>query len=82
MTTHATADFSPGESAAATEKLRAAGVTLALRSREEFARFFSGLELVDPGIEIVHRWHPELDEPVPGQDDGVIPGYGAVARKP
>lgn len=80
--THATADFTPEESKAATEKLKAAGVTLALRSREEFTRFFDGLELVDPGVEVPHHWHPELGEPVPGQDDGVIPGYGAVARKP
>ncbi|MET9904125.1 SAM-dependent methyltransferase [Streptomyces sp. NPDC006446] len=80
--THATADFTPEESAAAIEKLKAAGVTLALRSREEFSRFFDGLDLVEPGVSVVHRWHPELGEPVPGQDDGVIPGYGAVARKP
>ncbi|WP_030743177.1 SAM-dependent methyltransferase [Streptomyces sp. NRRL S-31] len=82
MMTHATADFTPEESAAATEKLKAAGITLALRSREAFTRFFAGLELIDPGVEVVHQWHPELGEPVPGQDDGVIPGYGAVARKP
>ncbi|MER5719922.1 SAM-dependent methyltransferase [Streptomyces sp. NPDC002132] len=82
MMTHATADFSPEESAAATAKLKAAGVTLALRSREEFARFFDGLDLVEPGVAVVPDWHPELGEPVPGQDDGVIPGYGAVARKP
>ncbi|MFR9798644.1 SAM-dependent methyltransferase [Streptomyces sp. MS06] len=82
MMTHATADFTPEESAAATARLKAAGVTLALRSRDRFTRFFDGLELVEPGVEVVHRWHPELGEPVPGQDDGVIPGYGAVARKP
>ncbi|MFE0456135.1 SAM-dependent methyltransferase [Streptomyces sp. NPDC058914] len=81
MMTHATADFTPEESAAATAKLKAAGVTLALRSREEFTRFFDGLDLVDPGVAIVPDWHPELGEPVPGQDDGVIPGYGAVGRK-
>ncbi|WP_426569712.1 SAM-dependent methyltransferase [Streptomyces canus] len=81
MMTHATADFTPEESAAATAKLQAAGVTLALRSREEFTRFFDGLDLVDPGVAIVPDWHPELGEPVPGQDDGVIPGYGAVGRK-
>jgi len=80
--THATADFTPEVSAVATEKLKAAGVTLALRSRDEFARFFHGLDLVAPGVEVVHQWRPELGEPVPGQDDGVIPGYGAVARKP
>ncbi|MFD3585204.1 SAM-dependent methyltransferase [Streptomyces sp. NPDC058683] len=80
--THATADFTPEESAAATAKLKVAGVTLALRSQEEFGRFFDGLDLVDPGVSVVHHWHPELGEPVPGQDDGVIPGYGAVGRKP
>ncbi|MGC9381816.1 SAM-dependent methyltransferase [Streptomyces sp. MH13] len=80
--THATADFTPEESRAATEKLRAAGVTLALRSRDEFARFFTGLDLVEPGVAVPHLWHPELGEPVAGQEDGVIPGYGAVARKP
>ncbi|MFF4354134.1 SAM-dependent methyltransferase [Streptomyces sp. NPDC001530] len=81
MITHATADFTPVESAAAIEKLKAVGVTLALRSRAEFAGFFQGLDLVEPGIEVPHQWHPELGEPVPGQDDGVIPGYGAVGRK-
>lgn len=82
VVSHATADFTPEESKAATEKLKAAGVTLALRSRDEFARFFDGLDLVEPGVEVPHKWHPELGEPVPGQDDGVIPGYGAVGRKP
>ncbi len=72
----------PEESEEATAKLKGAGVTLALRSREEFTRFFDGLDLVDPGVEVPHLWHPELGDPVPGQDDGVIPGYGAVARKP
>ncbi|MFJ1810942.1 MULTISPECIES: SAM-dependent methyltransferase [unclassified Streptomyces] len=81
MMTHATADFSPKESAAATDKLKAAGVTLALRSRAQFTRFFDGLDLVEPGVAVVPEWHPELGDPVPGQDDGVIPGYGAVGRK-
>ncbi|MBW8704200.1 hypothetical protein MBT84_31850 [Streptomyces sp. MBT84] len=82
MMTHATADFTPEESAAAIAKLKAVGVTLALRSRDEFSHFFDGLDLVEPGVEVVHKWHPELGEAVPGQDDGVIPGYGAVGRKP
>ncbi len=81
MMTHATADFSPEESAAATAKLKAAGVTLALRSRTEFAHFFDSLELVEPGVEVVDKWHPELGEPIPGQEGGVIPGYGALGRK-
>ncbi|MCI3154853.1 SAM-dependent methyltransferase [Streptomyces sp. GB4-14] len=79
---HATADFTPEESEEASAKLKGAGVTLALRSREEFTRFFDGLDLVEPGVQVPHLWHPELGDPVPGQDDGIIPGYGAVARKP
>lgn len=82
VVTHATADFTPDLSKEATEKFKAAGVTLALRSREEFTRFFDGLDFVEPGVAVPHEWHPELGEPVPGQDDGVIPGYAAVARKP
>jgi hypothetical protein len=82
MMTHATADFTPEKSAAAVEKLTAAGVTLTLRSRTGFARFFDGLDLVEPGVVVVDKWHPELGDPVPSQDDGVIPGYGAVGRKP
>ncbi|MFJ9243334.1 SAM-dependent methyltransferase [Streptomyces sp. NPDC101776] len=82
MMTHATADFTPEKSTAAVEKLTAAGITLALRSRTGFARFFTGLDLVEPGVAMVDRWHPELGDPVPGQEGGVIPGYGAVGRKP
>lgn len=29
------------------------------RSRTEVARFFDGLELVDPGLVEVQRWRPE-----------------------
>ena len=39
----------------------------ALCSRDEFARFFPGIDPVAPGVEAVHQWRPEL---------------GAVARKP
>jgi hypothetical protein len=82
MMTHATADFTPEESTAAAEKLTAAGITLAPRSRTGSARFFTGLDLVEPGVAVIDRWHPELGDPVPGQEDGVIPGYGAMGRKP
>lgn len=78
---HATADFTPEKSKAAVETYRAGGINLALRSRDEVGRFFRNLELVAPGVSLVTDWHPELGEPVPGQDDDVIPGYGAVGRK-
>ncbi|MEV6305170.1 SAM-dependent methyltransferase [Actinoplanes sp. NPDC051861] len=46
-----------------------------LRSRTRLARFFEGLELVDPGLVPVTSWHPETDHPD-------IDQYGAVGRKP
>jgi hypothetical protein len=52
-----------------------------LRTFTEANEFFTGLELVAPGIVQVHKWHPD------GTDDGGIRDediamYGAVARKP
>ncbi|MGW7046290.1 SAM-dependent methyltransferase [Streptomyces avermitilis] len=82
MLSHATADFTPKKSEEAGELYKARSLTLALRSRDEVARFFRNLELVEPGVEVPDKWRPELGEPVPGQDDEPIPGYAAVGRKP
>jgi len=30
-----------------------------LRSAEEIARFFTGLELVEPGLVMISQWRPE-----------------------
>ncbi|MER5480572.1 SAM-dependent methyltransferase [Streptomyces sp. NPDC002734] len=78
---HATADADPEAAAQADAMYRSSAMKLALRSREEFTRFFDGLELVEPGVVTPEVWHPELGEPVPGQEDIVVPGYAAVARK-
>ena len=50
-----------------------------LRDHDQVARWFAGLELVDPGIVEVHRWRPD-----PGDQDFPegMPLLGAVARKP
>jgi hypothetical protein len=57
------------------------GTTLQLRSRAEIARFFDGLELVNPGITMAHEWRPE-----PGMTnelkDGEPSMLSGVARKP
>jgi hypothetical protein len=51
------------------------------RSKEEFARFFDGLELLLPGIVPIVEWHPDPgDEPRPSAVEA--PSYGAVARIP
>jgi hypothetical protein len=50
-----------------------------LRSRSEIARFFDGLELVEPGMVQVHRWRPDPGEADPERKVSVV---GGVARKP
>ncbi|MGW1022580.1 SAM-dependent methyltransferase [Streptomyces sp. NPDC002577] len=81
MLSHATADFTPDTASEAGDMYKARALTMALRSHAEVARFFDGLDLVEPGVVVPTVWHPELGEPVPGQDDGPVPGYAGVARK-
>jgi hypothetical protein len=50
-----------------------------LRSFGQVARFFDGLELVEPGIVQCHRWHPRPGDAV---DEYEVAGWGAVGRKP
>jgi hypothetical protein len=52
-----------------------------VRSREEIARFFDGLEVVEPGVVEVGRWQVGDDGPYlgPGQS---IPIHVGVGRKP
>jgi hypothetical protein len=50
-----------------------------LRTQEEVARFFGGLNLVDPGLAQLHRWRPGPAGPVPRHD---VAAYGGVGRKP
>jgi hypothetical protein len=48
------------------------------RSHAQIARFFDGLELVDPGLVQLHRWRPGsgVDTARP------LAAYGGLARKP
>lgn len=43
-------------------------------------RFFAGLLLIDPGVTLVHRWHP--DESSAALPDVHVHMYGGVALKP
>jgi S-adenosyl methyltransferase len=50
-----------------------------LRSPEQITGFFSGLEMVEPGLVPVMRWRPDAS---PFADAGDAPGMGGVGRKP
>jgi O-methyltransferase involved in polyketide biosynthesis len=61
--------------------------TVLLRDRAEVARFFDGLDLLDPGVVPVDEWRPSPPAARPTPDrrqDGprVTPIHGAVGQKP
>jgi hypothetical protein len=43
------------------------------------ARFFDGLELIEPGLVQLHRWRAAAPEIGAGRE---LANYGGVARKP
>jgi len=49
------------------------------RTPAEIARFFDGLELVEPGLVSITRWRPE---PASSGEPEEIDQFGAVGRKP
>ena len=75
-----TADFyPPGVSAQAA--YQRAGIPFQYRTREQFAAFLDGLEIVEPGITVMADWHPD-DDPRSGASVTDSPAYAALARKP
>jgi S-adenosyl methyltransferase len=76
--THPTSDFSREEMATAVAAAEAAGITLVPRGQTEVGEFFTGLEVVDPGVTPVLSWRP--DEPP--ADPRVAYYWAGVARKP
>jgi hypothetical protein len=77
--THPAGDVDTGQISEAYEELneRMGDVQGTLRTREEVAGFFDGLEMVPPGLVQLHRWRPD-----PGTDVSYeIPAYSGVGRK-
>jgi SAM-dependent methyltransferase len=79
---HATTDFDPATFAEIERIYREGGMAAQFRTRIEFADFFTGLELVDPGIVVPHRWRPDDTHTGGSEMDAQISFYAAVARKP
>jgi O-methyltransferase involved in polyketide biosynthesis len=67
------------QAAAGAEAYKAQGIPMHLRTDAEVTALFRGLPLVEPGVTLVHRWHPDAeDEPV---DDAHVMMAGGVAVK-
>ncbi|WP_203920962.1 SAM-dependent methyltransferase [Rugosimonospora africana] len=77
---HGTFDFLPPQAVAQLGHV-ATGESVHPRSKAEFAGFFDGLELIDPGIVPTPQWRAE-NEPVPRPTALEAGCYAAVARIP
>ncbi|TDU02447.1 S-adenosyl methyltransferase [Streptomyces sp. 846.5] len=78
--TAGTADSAPEQAAIASQRYREAGIENHLRTHAEVERFFVGLELDDPGVVLINRWHPDLDHG-PVLKDHEVMAYAGLARK-
>lgn len=77
---HPASDINPAAQAEAQKRYNERVSTpQTLRTRDEVARFFTGLDLVPPGLACVHTWRPGPGDPAPL---GAASAYGGVARKP
>ena len=75
---HPASDIHPGQAEAQKRYNERVSTPQTLRTRDEVARFFTGLDLVPPGLVYVHTWRPGPEDLVP---PGATSAYGGVARK-
>ncbi len=75
-----TGDSDPLGARAAQEAAAKHGLTVTLRSKAEAEAMFTGLYLTEPGVTLVHRWHPKPGDPQLADSDVHV--WGGVAVKP
>jgi S-adenosyl methyltransferase len=76
--TNGGSDVLPEIAARVTAEYAKGGITLGFRTRDEVARFFDGLDLVDPGLTTAHEW--TRGEPLPPSENSGM--HAGVARIP
>ncbi|MGW4031723.1 SAM-dependent methyltransferase [Streptomyces sp. NPDC004838] len=79
---HFTAAFDPEGTAHLIKSYTAAGTPVQARTREEFERFFTGWDLLDPGVVTSHHWRPDPGDDVESITDAEVSCHAAIARKP
>jgi len=81
VSSHVTPEHDPESVHGLEESYCTAGVPAQARPMEDFVQLvFDGLELVDPGVEVVSEWRPDSSGPRPTAVE--VSNYGGVARKP
>ncbi len=78
VVSHPTDDFNPNRGESIQRYNERVADQAVLRDRDATARFFDGLELVEPGVVAVSKWRPDSDEEA-GRASSMWCG---VARKP
>ena len=81
---HLTGDFDPAAWEGVAAVYRRSGVTMQVRPLAAVERFFTGLDLLDPGVVSLPRWRPDSNDlGQPGQPtDAAVSVYGGLGRKP
>ena len=74
---HPAIDIAPGQAEAQRRYNERVSTPQTLRDRDQVARFFEGLELVEPGLVYVHTWRPGEFDTAP--EDGHL---GLGRRRP
>ncbi|MFD7663509.1 SAM-dependent methyltransferase [Streptomyces sp. NPDC059788] len=75
---HCTGDFLPGIWNLLVDIYAEQKIDAQVRSKEEVLRFFDGLDLVSPGVEVAHRWMPDTPTSL---KDVEVSLYAGVAMK-
>ncbi|MBV9383779.1 MAG: SAM-dependent methyltransferase [Streptosporangiaceae bacterium] len=75
---HDTVDTDPVHNAALDYYNKTGAIPYHARRPSQIARFFDGLELLDPGVVPIHEWRPD---PSPFSQT-LVPSIGGVAQKP
>jgi hypothetical protein len=79
---HCTGDFAPEAWEELVAVYHRGGIPAQVRPAGDIARFFDGLELVEPGLVVPHHWKPEPGQPLADVTDFEASIYAGVARKP
>jgi S-adenosyl methyltransferase len=80
---HLTGDFDAAAWAGVAAVYRRSGVTMEVRPYGAVERFFTGLDLVEPGVVSLPAWRPGAQDIGAGRpSDAAVSVYGGVARKP
>lgn len=77
---HVTGDFDPKSWDLAVDIYRQGGVPAQVRTRDEFARFFDGMTLIEPGVQVATQWRPSADS-TGSEGSQTTALYVGVARK-